>query len=189
VSIWPGRRAKLPAYARSWLAPDERVLTFATTAYGDLVLATPRGLWIEDRGAATAGAGPGGPAGQLHSWESIVTARWAGDVLTVTTAEEVAPQIMKRRPAISLPLPEPADLPRVVRQRIDRSVAASHRRAISPTATVLLVGRRVSGRDGLFWYAVFDRESDADDPRARELAISMLKAAAATMSPLRPDSA
>ncbi len=177
---------------RTWLAPDERVLTFATTAYGDLVLATPRGLWIEDHGikdhgAATAGAGPHEPAGQLISWEAIVTARWAGDVLTVTTVEEVSPQIMKRLPSISLSLPESADLPRVVRQRVDRSVAVSHRRAISPTATVLLVGRRVSGQDGLLWYAVFDRDSDADDPPARELATAMLKAAAATMSPPRPD--
>ncbi len=188
MSIWPGRRPKLPTYVRTWLAPDERVLTFATTAYGDLVLASPRGLWMADHNSARSGASPDEPAGQLISWESIVTARWAGDVLTVTAAKEAAPQIMKRLPTISLPLPEPADLPRVVRQRVDRSVAASHRRAISPTATVLLVGRRVSGRDGLLWYAVFDRDSDADDPQARELATAMLQAASATMSPSRPDS-
>lgn len=187
MSIWPGRRSKLPAYARYWLAPDERVLTFATTAYGDLVLASPRGLWLEEHRSATSGEGADEPTGQLLAWESIVTARWAGDVLTVINAEEVAPQIMKRLPAISLPLPEPADLPRVVRQRVDRSVAVSHRRAISATATVVLVGRRVSGRDGLLWYAVFDRDSDADDPRARELVTAMLVSAAAPMSPPGPD--
>ncbi len=112
------------------------------------------------------------------AWEFVVTARWAGDVLTVTAAQEVAPRIMKRLPSVSFALPEPADLPRVVRQRVDRSVAASHRRALNSGSTVLLVGRRVSGRDGLLWYAVFDRDSDADDPQARREATKLLESVA-----------
>lgn len=175
------------------------MLTFASTPYGELVVATPKGLWIADHAAAGAAAGPAdppassagrrlltsadGPAGHRLPWEEIVTAKWAGDTLTVTTAVEVVPKIMKRQPPITLPLPEPADLPRVVRQRVDRSVAASYRRPLANAATVLLVARRVSGQDGLQWYAVFDRDSDADDPAAQKQALEMLESASAAMAP------
>lgn len=186
MSIWPRRRPGLPANARAWLDPDERVLTFAATPYGDLIVATPRGLWMADHRSAPTGEANDEPAGRLLPWELIVTARWAGDALTVTTAEEVAPLIMRRMPSITLPLPEPADLPRVVRQRVDRSVAVSHRGALSAGTTVLLVGRRVSGQDGLLWYAVFDRDSDADDPQAREQATALVESAMAQWAP-RPD--
>jgi len=173
----------LPDHARAWLEPDERVLSFAATPYGDLVVATQRGLRIGDGRSASAGATGDQPAGQLLRWEFIVSAKWAGDVLTVTSAEQVAPQIMKRLPAARLALPEPADLPRVVRQRVDRSVAGSYRRALGAGSTLLLVGRRVSGRDGLLWYAVFDLDSDADDPQLRRKATAILEAAAAMSTP------
>lgn len=188
MSIWPRRRPALPAYARAWLDADERVLTFAATPYDDLVVATPRGLWVAEHRAATTGDGTDGPAGRLLPWEFVVTAKWEDESLTVTAAEEVAPQIMKRIRPLTFPLPEPADLPRVVRQRVERSVAASHRRALGNGRSVLLVGRRVSGRDGLLWYAVFDRDSDADDHRARQQAVALLHAAAAATSQQRaPD--
>lgn len=180
MSIWPRRREVLPDFARAWLAPDERVLSFAATPYDDLVVATPRGLWVSERGGHES-------AGRLLPWEFIVTARWAGDALTVTSAEEVAPQIMRRLRPITFALPEPADLPRVVRQRIDRSVASSHRRALTAGATVLIVGRRASGRDGLVWYAVFDRDVDADDAQARAEATALLQSAAMATSLPGPD--
>ncbi|MGI8720613.1 MAG: hypothetical protein ACR2JG_00125 [Geodermatophilaceae bacterium] len=182
MSIWPRRRPALPAHIRAWLEPEERVLTFATTPYGDPVVATPRGIWTAEPGSRSTGQAAEEPDGRLLAWEHIVTARWAGDVLTVTTAEEVTAHIMKRLPPVSFPLPEPADLPRVVRQRVDRSVAASHRQALSAGGTVLLVGRRVSGRDGLLWYAVFDRDSDAEEPEARREATMLLESAAAGQS-------
>lgn len=182
MSIWPRRRAVVPAHARGWLDPQERVLTFATTPRGDLVMATPRGLWVTDYASSAAGAEADHPPGRLLRWESIVTAQWANDVLTVTPAEEVAPQIMRRQPSVRLALPEAADLPRVVRQRVDRSVAVSHRRELGVGSTVLLVGRRVSGRDGLLWYAVFDRDSDAGDPELRGRATALLGSAAAAQA-------
>lgn len=194
MSIWSQRRPAVPAYARAWLDIGERVLAFGWTPYGDLVLASPRGLWITDHDAVpgtaartTLGRGSSGqadgPSGRRLLWELIVTAKWAGDVLTVTAAEEVAPRIMKRLPPITLPLPESGDLPRVVRQRVDRSVAISHRRPLSSGATVLLVARRVSGRDGLLWYAVFDRDAEADDPQARQQATALLESASAAHAP------
>lgn len=199
MSIWPRRRPALPAYARAWLDPEERVLAFASTPYGDLVVATQRGLWITDHRSATTRAtsdenpatalasrreesSTAEPAGRLLAWELVVTARWADDDLTVIVAEEVAPRIMKRVPPITVALPEPADLPRVVRQRVDRSVAFSHRQGLGAGSTVLIVGRRVSGRDGLLWYAVFDRDSDADDPQARHRARTVLESAAGSTS-------
>lgn len=194
VSIWPRRRPALPAYARAWLSAEERVLTFASTPGGDLVAATPRGLWITDRRPAKAdsagdeiASGQEQPAGRLLSWESIVTAKWSGDALTLITAEEAAPQIMRRMPPLTLVLPEAADLPRVVRQRIDRSVAVSHRRPLSAGGSVLLVGRRVSGRNGVLWYAVFDSDSDVQDPQACREAAMLLESAAASSSAPEPD--
>lgn len=185
MSIWPRRRPALPAHAQAWLSKQERVLTFASTSGGDLVVATPTGLWITDRRRARAAisndadgvAATEQPIGKLLSWEFIVTAKWSGNSLTVISAEQAATQIMRRLPPLTLALPEPADLPRVVRERIERSVAVSHRRALSAGGSVLLVGRRVSGRNGLVWYAVFDRDSDVDDPQARQEAAVMLEAA------------
>lgn len=166
MSIWPRRRPALPAFARAWLDPDERMLAFARTSYDELVVATTGGLWITEHGEP-----------RRLAWEHIVTARWNGNALTVTAAAEVAPQIMRRRPALVLPLPEPGDVPRAVRQRVDRSVAASHRRSLPGGSTVLLVARRVSGRDGLAWYAVFDRDADAADEGHRRQARAALEAA------------
>ncbi len=210
MSIWPQRRPTVPAYARAWLDIGERVLTFGWTPYGDLVLASPRGLWVTDHQPVTTAAtrttigyGSGshadGPSGRRLLWEFIVSAKWSGDVLTLTAAEEVAAQktsgqaepghhlgrgkIMKRLAPITLPLRESGDLPRVVRQRVDRSVAISHRRPLSSGTTVLLVARRISGRDGLLWYAVFDRDSEADDPQARQQATALLESAAAAQAP------
>ena len=187
VSVWPRRRPAVPSHARRWLESDERVLTFATTPYGDLIVATQRGLWVADHGNAVAGPTAPDPGGRLLRWEFIVTAKWAGDVLTVTSAQEVEPSIMRRLPAISLSLPEPADLPRVVQQRVDRSVAVSRRRTLGTGSTALVVGRRVSGRDGLLWYAVFDRDSDASDPELRRAAAAVVQAAAGTTTPAEPD--
>ncbi len=194
MSIWPRRRPAVPGYARDWLDIGERVLAFGWTPYGDLVMATPRGLWIHDpdKRAPTAGDAAkhapatdkgDAPQGRRIGWESIVTAKWTGDVLTITPAEEVAPQIMKRLPPIVLPLPESGDLPRVVRQRVDRSVALSFRRPLGSATTALLVARRVSGRDGLLWYAVFDRDADAAKAEARREALEQLELAAAAQSP------
>lgn len=193
MSIWPRRRPAVPAYARAWLDIGERVLAFGWTPYGDLVLATPQGLWVTEHQPATISTGtatvPGAsndtdaPRGRRLPWERIVSAKWAGDVLTVTVAQEIAPEIMKRLPPITVPLPDSGDLPRVVRQRVDRSVAISHRRPLSSGATVLLVARRISGRDGLLWYAVFDQDAQADDPQARQEATAMLESAAAAHAP------
>ncbi len=195
MSVWPRRRPAVPGYAREWLEIGERVLAFGWTPYGDLVMATPRGLWITDhdtppptaaagaRHAPVTGESAEQPRGRRMAWESIVTAKWTGDVLTVTPAEEVAPQIMKRLPPVVLPLPESGDLPRVVRQRVDRSVALSFRRPLSAATTALLVARRVSGRDGLLWYAVFDRDCDASNEDARRQALELLELAAAAQAP------
>ena len=192
MSVWPRRRHAVPVYARAWLEIGERVLAFGWTPYGDLVLATPRGLWVTDHTtpvtsdptqARASGKSADVPRGRRFLWESIVTAKWTGDVLTITPAEEVAPKIMKRLPSVVLPLPEAGDLPRVVRQRVDRSVALSFRRPISAATTVLLVARRVIGRDGLLWYAVFDRDADAGNEQARRQALGLLDLAAAAQAP------
>lgn len=182
----------LPAYARAWLGAGERVLAFASTADA-IVVATPRGLWMADHRPPAhdlelaPDSDPGGQsgdlAGRLLAWESIVTARWSADVLTVIPAAQVRPQILHRLPAVSFALPDSGDLPRVVRQRVDRSVAHSQRRALPTGSTVLLVARRVSGRDGLVWYAVFDADLDVENPQACRQALILLESVAARSAP------
>jgi len=160
------------------------VLTFSSTPSGDLVIATPRGLWISDAAPRQPAAEKEvEPSGTLLPWESIVTAKWSADALTVVAAEEIEPQIMKRVPAIILRLRAPEDVPRVVRLRVDRSVVVSRRHAVGAGSTVLIVGRRISGQDGLRWYAVFDRDSDADDPDLRREATNLLMSTAAQSMP------
>lgn len=175
MSIWP-RRTKVPAYTRSWLGPDERVLAFATTTHGDPLLATQRGIWMPDPAVASAEVGSDGPPGVLLGWERIVEATWREDLLTLTPAEEVEDGIWRRLRALAFPLAEAGDLPRTVRVRMDRTVAESTRRSLGTGGSALVVARRVAGQDGLLRYIVFDREADLGDPAATAAAHRLLAA-------------
>ena len=156
-----GRRRRLPAAQRPKLADDERIVAWAATASGaeppPVVVATNLGLFLPDR------------SGRL-GWHEIHHAVWDGATLTITpgeVAEERAGYLVTAdRPPITVTLRRPGDLPRVIRARVTRSVSySSHHRL--PGGGVLVVARRVPGRDGLSWAVRYDPGTDPAAPAVR----------------------
>jgi len=157
------RRPKLPAALRPDLETDERILAWAVVAPAArsaasgssggsaggsadrVVVATNRGLWLPDRGRL--------------GWHEIHKAAWSGRELRITPAE-VAQQrdsyaVLVDAPVVSYLLLDPAELPDQVRTRVTRSVAYTTHYPL-PVGGVRVVGRRVSGVDGLSWAVRYD---------------------------------
>jgi hypothetical protein len=153
------RKPKLPAALRPALDPDERVLAWARVGPGDgpveqgpVVVATNRGLWLPDRGRL--------------GWHEIHKAAWSGRELRITAAE-VAEERDGYTVQVDALLPgylllEPGELPDQVRTRVTRSVAYTAHHAFSPGG-VRVVGRRISGVDGLSWAVRYDSGTPVDD--------------------------
>lgn len=178
-----GRMPKLPAEFRPKLEREERVLAWART--GDAaVVVTNRGLWLPGRSARL-------------GWHEIHKVTWADETLTVTgsSVSDPPPVDPIAEPAdtddvtdtdavgdavdagdyviaadtdpVSLRLTEPGAVPRRVRDRVNASVAYSSSYAVPGGGAARVVGRRVSGRDGLNWSVRFDGLVHADDPAVR----------------------
>ena len=148
------RRPKLPADKRPVLDPEERVLAWAyvgPTAGGPVVVATNRGLWLPDR--------------PRLGWHEIHKATWSGRELKVTPAE-VAEQrdgytVLVDAPSVAYLLLEPGEVPDQVRARVTRSVAYTAHHPLT-AGGVRVVGRRVSGADGLSWAVRYDAGTPVD---------------------------
>ncbi|GAA2517853.1 hypothetical protein [Winogradskya humida] len=149
------RRPKLPADRTPALEPDERVLCWAPSADDAVLVATNRGLWLPD--------------GTRLGWHEIHKAAWSGRELMVTPAE-IAQQrngyvVLVDAPVIGFLLLEPGELPDQVRARVTRSVAYTSHHPLPPEGGVRVVGRRVSGVDGLTWSVRYDAKTAVDaDP-------------------------
>ena len=135
------------------LGRDERVLAWARLIDGRTVIATQHGLWL-----------PAGAGMRQVPWHLIDKATWRGGVLEVVEADEVEPGVVEDRRPLPLTLAEPRDLPPVVRARVIRSVAYTAHHPLPAGGGVRVVGRRVSGQDGLSWVVRFDRGADRADP-------------------------
>jgi hypothetical protein len=153
VSIFR-RRPKLPAASRPPLEPDERVLAWAYVGPeqgGPVIVATNRGLWV--------------PGRDRLGWHDIHKAQWSGRELRVTPAEvaEVRDDyaVLVDAPVLSLLLLEPNEVPEQVRTRVTRSVAYTSHHPL-PVGGVRVVGRRVSGVDGLSWAVRYDAGTPVD---------------------------
>ncbi|MBQ1025314.1 hypothetical protein [Micromonospora sp. C95] len=151
------RQPKLPLADRPPLERDERVLAWAAGGNGEgdgVVVATNLGLWLPGRG-------------HRISWHEIVKAVWSGRELTVTPGEQVAERdgylVVAELPAERYLLLDPGDLPHQVRTRVTRSVAYTQHHAL-PGGSGRVVGRRVSGRDGLTWMVHYDPGTPTDAP-------------------------
>jgi hypothetical protein len=149
------RRPKLAADRRPELEPDERILAWAATSddptTSPVVVATNRGLWLPERGRL--------------GWHEIHKAAWSGRELRITPAEVAHERdgytVLVDGPVAAYLLLEPGELPDQVRTRVTRSVAyTSHHRL--PLGGVRVVGRRVSGRDGLSWAVRYDSGTPVD---------------------------
>jgi hypothetical protein len=148
------RRPKLPAARRPALDPEERVLAWAYVGSdpgGPVVVATTRGLWLPER--------------PRLGWHEIHKATWSGRELSVTPAE-IAQQregytVLVDAPVIAYLLLEPGEVPDQVRARVTRSVAYTSHHPLS-AGGVRVVGRRVSGTDGLSWAVRYDSGTPVD---------------------------
>jgi hypothetical protein len=87
---------------------------------------------------------------------------------------------------VSLALPEPRNIPSVVRARVMQSIAYSTHFPLPGGGGVRVVARRVSGLDGLAWSLRYDQRTDRDDPAVRAAATEALGRAQAGAGPPVP---
>ncbi|MDI6098208.1 hypothetical protein QLQ12_06285 [Actinoplanes sp. NEAU-A12] len=174
------RRAALPAALRPRLAPGERVLAWsavtdadADTAGEAVVVATDQGLWL-----------PG--VAERLGWHEIHKAAWSGRELRITPAEVAEERdgytVLVDGPTVSFLLLEPGELPDQVRARVTRSVGYTVHHPL-PEGAVRVVGRRVSGRDGLSWAVRYDSGTPADRPEVTELTDELVGTARSATAP------
>jgi hypothetical protein len=144
------RRPKLPTTLRPALDPDERVLAWAAATDTSAVVATNRGVWLPERGRL--------------GWHQIHKAAWSGRELRITPAEVAEERagytVLVDAPVLTYLLLEPGELPDQVRTRVTRSVAYTAYHPL-PVGGVRVVGRRVSGTDGLTWSVRYDSGTPA----------------------------
>ncbi len=139
------RRETPPSELTALLGREDRVIAWADVAGGQgterssVVLASTRGLWW-----------PGADGHRLIGWHVIDKAVWRDEVLTVIEAEVVDDLLLVDRPAVSLQLSRPRDLPPTVRKRVESNVVRSELRPV-PGGAGRFVARRVPGRDGVVW--------------------------------------
>ncbi|HEY7272881.1 MAG TPA: hypothetical protein VH502_09125 [Actinoplanes sp.] len=145
------RRPKLPAALRPPLDSDERVLAWAAFGPDQAVVATTRGVWLPDRGRL--------------GWHQIHKAAWSGRELRITPAEVAEERsgytVLVDAPVLTYLLLEPGEVPDQVRTRVTRSVAYTAHHPL-PAGGVRVVGRRVSGTDGLTWSVRYDPGTPVD---------------------------
>ncbi|RIV35690.1 hypothetical protein [Micromonospora radicis] len=170
------RRPKLPPTDRPPLDRDERVLAWAAVGNGEgdgVVVASNLGLWLPGRG-------------HRIGWHDIVKAVWSGRELTVTPGEQVADRdgyrVVAALPAERYLLLDPGELPHQVRTRVTKSVAYTQHHAL-PGGAGRIVGRRVSGVDGLTWMVHYDIGTPTDDDAVVAETDRLVAAARAATTP------
>ena len=167
------RRPSLPAALRPQLDRDERVVAWAMAGDDQAVVATNHGLRL--------------PGGSRLGWHEIHKAAWSGRELRITPAvvseERDGYLVLTDGPIETFLLLEPGDLPDQVRTRVTRSVAYTTHHPISAGAGgVRVVGRRVSGQNGLSWAVRYDTGTPSGLPAIVELTDELVAAARGTMS-------
>ncbi len=169
------RRPKLPVGKRPPLVSEERVLSWAFVGSepgGPVVVATNRGLWLPDR--------------DRLGWHEIHKAAWSGRELRVTPAEvaEVRDDyaVLVDAPAVTFLLLEPHEVPEQVRARVTKSVAYTSHHPL-PAGGVRVVGRRVSGVDGLSWAVRYDAGTPVDSEQVVKVTDELVLAAQAATAP------
>ncbi len=144
------RREKPPPEITAELERDERVLSWADTDGGDVVVATTLGLWW-----------PGDEGRRRIPWQHVDKATWWDNILTVVEADVVDDELLVDRPPVHATLAVPRDLPPVVRKRVESTVIRSELLRV-PGGTVRFVARRRPGRDGVVWWARLEPGTRAD---------------------------
>jgi hypothetical protein len=171
VSIFR-RKAKLPAALRPELAADERVVAWAAVGDDQALVATNRGLWL--------------PSGRQLGWHEIHKAAWSGRELRVTPADTAQVRdgyaVLVDGPVVSYLLLDPGELPDQVRTRVTRSVAFTAHYPL-PVGGVRVVGRRVSGENGLSWAVRYDSGTPVDMDEVVQVTNELVSAARDAAAP------
>jgi hypothetical protein len=135
------RRDAVPSTVTAALPKDERVVSWADTADGATVLATPSGLWW-----------PEAEGVRLIGWQYIDKAVWHEGVLTVVQADVVDDVFLVDRAPVSVSLSVPRDLPPTVRKRVEANIVRSELLGVGD-GQARFVARRVPRRNGVTWWA------------------------------------
>jgi len=168
------RQTRLPAGDRPPMDRAERVLAWARIADpAGAIVVTNRGLWLPGRGARL-------------GWHEVHKAAWSGQELALTPAAVIEERdgylVVADQMVQIVVLIEPGDVPDQVRTRVTRSVGYSlHHRFDGGGLRV--VGRRVSGVDGLTWTVRYDPGTDSTAVRVRELTAELVTAARGATDP------
>jgi hypothetical protein len=149
------KRRRLPSERRPSLDVDERIVAWAGALDDDVVVVTNFGLWL-----------PG--ATERLGWHEIHKATWSGRQLALVAAREVADgdgyTVMEDLPVLVVTLLDPDHVPEQVRTRVNRSVGYTSHHPLPEGGGVRVVGRRVSGVNGLRWTVRYDEGTDRDAP-------------------------
>ncbi|MGV1006146.1 MAG: hypothetical protein ACOYEV_15575 [Candidatus Nanopelagicales bacterium] len=172
----PGRPRRLAV--PSGLLPGERVLAIAqlggsehSGALGGTgqVVATNWALLLPVSGGAE--------SAERVEWDRITAGNWDDGALDVRYQAAAGPQSQR------LVLPEPGELPAVVRERITHTVVATRRRQLidesGRTTQVLIAARRSPRSDQISWTVAFQDPRVGADPAwrtAADAAIAQLRA-------------
>ncbi len=139
------RRDVPPAEVLAHLPREERVLSWADTTDGRVVLAAPAGLWW-----------PAGAAVRLIGWQYVTKAVWRDGTLSVIEADVVDDLLLVDRAPLAVALATPRDLPPTVRKRVEANVVSSEVLGVGG-GVARFVARRVPGHDGAAWWARLER--------------------------------
>lgn len=136
------RRDRPPPDLLARLGKDERLLSWADTADGQVVAATQRGLWwpFEDEM-------------RLVPWQFVDKVVWRDGALTLIEGEAVDGVLLIDRPPVTVTLRVPRDLPPTVRKRVEANIVEREAVTAPGGVTVRFVARREPGRDGVDWWA------------------------------------
>jgi hypothetical protein len=154
------RRRRLPGSKRPRLERDERIVAWGGAPDGEVLVVTNRGVWLP------------GTADRL-GWHEIHKVTWSGRQLVMVAAREVGRAdgytiVEDVSPTVHTLL-DPDHVPEQVRIRVTRSIVHTAYHQLPGGGGVRVVGRRVSGVDGVRWTVRYDRPADLDDPEVREL--------------------
>ncbi len=135
------RRERPPADLVAQLEADDRVLSWADTEDGNVVVASRYGVWW-----------PAPDGLRQIPWQHIDKAVWREGVITVIEADVVDDCLLVDRAPVSAVLTRPRDLPPTVRKRVEANIVRSELLTVNG-GVVRFVARRRPGHDGVTWWA------------------------------------
>jgi len=149
------RRDAPPESILEVIPTEQRIVSWAETAAGSYVVATPVGLWW-----------PSEDGLRLVPWQFVNKVIWQGTALVLTEAELVDGLLLVDKPDVAVDLAVPRDLPPTIRKRVESNVVRSEVVAFTG-GTARFVARRIPGQDGVQWWARLEAGTkDTDQTRA-----------------------